>query len=78
MQKEEWVSHLNGVIVTPEDMDHAGGLPGLLQPNIFIDYIYTCTGMQSKNQVFPAAEEFRRKVISLNAGDSLSLETGGR
>ena len=73
------VSHLDGVILTHTDKDHAGGLMALATSPVEIDAWYApCyyEGKESKHPAVLAAEVRRQEVTWLAAGDTLPFGDG--
>ena len=73
------ITHLDGVILTHTDSDHAGGLKQLLASDLDIDQVYASAYYIKKESKHPAVKALKktdREVIFLSAGDSLPLDGG--
>lgn len=75
------VVHLNGVILTHTDKDHAGNVEMLAQTGIEIDAWYASAifadpKKESKHPLVKAAEIRGQQVRFLNAGDEIPCEAG--
>lgn len=74
------VNHLDGVVLTHTDKDHAGGLQALASSWVDVDAWYSSayyTGVKEKNHpAVLAAAQRGAEVHWLQAGDSLPVQTG--
>ena len=77
---ERGIDHLDGVILTHTDDDHAGGLPALATSSIQVDawYASACyTGVKEKKHPAVLAATMAGETVQwLRAGDSLPLDGG--
>ena len=77
--KELGVTHLNGIIVTHTDKDHAGGVPGLAVSDVQVDAWYASPyyNVKKKNHpVLNAAALRGQQAILLQPGDALPFGDG--
>lgn len=78
--RERGVTHLDGVIVTHADGDHAGGVSALASSSIAVDVWYTSAYCEkykeSKNPVLKAAAMRGAQVVRLKSGDTLPFGSG--
>ena len=75
------VTHLDGVILTHTDKDHAGNMETLAQSDIGVDAwyasaIYADPKKESKHPLVKAAEIRGQRVEFLNAGDEIPCAAG--
>lgn len=71
------VSHLDGVLVTHTDKDHAGGLKKLLKNGIQVDKLYAGTIHSEESlddhRVYEASEKYDVPLTWLSAGQELTI-----
>lgn len=74
------IAHLNGVILTHTDKDHAGGMEALASSSVAVDAWYApayyCEVTEKKHPAVQAAARRGQSVTWLSAGDSLPFGTG--
>lgn len=71
------VTHLDGVLVSHTDKDHAGGLKKLLKSGIQVDRLYAGTLHSEENvedhRVYEASEKYDVPLTWLSAGQELTV-----
>ena len=74
------IDHLDGVIITHTDKDHAGGLKKMLKAGIQVDRLYGGEKHSEKSledhPVYEAAEKYHVPVTWLKAGDVVDAGNG--
>ena len=75
----EGITHLDGVILTHTDKDHAGGLEYVLGSEIEVDQVYASGYYNKKEKKHPAVKALKgtgKDPVWLLSGDSLPLDGG--
>ena len=71
------VTHLDGILVTHTDKDHAGGLKKLLKSGIQVDRLYAGTLHSEESvedhRVYEASEKYNVPLTWLSAGQELTV-----
>lgn len=71
------VTHLDGILVTHTDKDHAGGLKKLLKSGIQVDMLYAGTLHSEESvedhRVYEASEKYNVPLTWLSAGQELTV-----